>query len=90
MGDGQDIEKGLRLPLRVLEELERQFPAMWEESGVERNQLFARLHIRAGHAWKQRRHWRQCWRAYVGALGYSKAWRVWRWLIAATLLKRWS
>lgn len=90
MGDGQDIEKGLRLPLRVLEQLERQFPELWEEYGVERNQLFARLHIRAGHAWKQQRQWRQCCRAYAGALGYSQSWRVWRWIIAATLLKRWS
>jgi glycosyltransferase involved in cell wall biosynthesis len=90
MGAGQDIAKGLRLPLRVLEQLERQFPKVWDESEVDRNKLFARLHIRAGHAWKQQGQWLNCARAYGGALGYSPSWRVLRWIIAATLLKRWS
>ena len=90
MGDGRDIEKGLRLPLLVLEQHEREFPEVWRAYGVERDLLFARLHIRAGHAWKQRGEWLNCVRAYRRALSYSKQLRVWRWLAAATLLNRWS
>jgi glycosyltransferase involved in cell wall biosynthesis len=90
MGDGKDIEKGLQLPLRVLEQFEHQYPEVWQQCEVDRSLLFARLHIRAGHAWKHQGQWLNCARNYGRALGHSRSPRVLRWIIAATLLKRWS
>ncbi|QQS44845.1 MAG: glycosyltransferase [Acidobacteriota bacterium] len=90
MGEGGDIEKGLVLSMRALREIERQFPGMWSETGVDRNLLFARLFIRAGFAWKQKGEWSECLRKYAGALRISLRPRVFRWIIAATLLRRWS
>lgn len=90
MGAGADIEKGLRLSLTVLREIERQFPHLWDECGIKREMLFAKLHIRAGFAWKQQRQWRACLRQYGEALRHSRHWRVFRWLVAASILKRWS
>ncbi len=90
MGDGADIDKGLMLSMRAIREIERQFPRMWSETGVDRNLLFARLFIRAGFAWKQKGNWTECLRKYADALRISLKPRVFRWIIAASLLKRWS
>jgi glycosyltransferase involved in cell wall biosynthesis len=90
MGDGRNIDKGLNLALNVINEVEKLFPRMWEECGTDRNQLIARLHIRAGFAWKQRGFWKECFFKFAKALTYSPKPRVFRWIIAAGLLKRWS
>lgn len=90
MGEGSDIDKGLNLALRAIEEIERQYPEMWRETGVGKSELFARMHVRAGFAWKQRGEWGNCLRHYAGALGLSMHPRVFRWIAAATLLRRWS
>ncbi len=90
MGDGSDIDRGLNLSLAAIEEVEKLFPGMWEECRVDRNRLFARLQIRAGFAWKRRGDLNQCLRRYLKALSFSRHPRVFRWMIAATLLKRWS
>lgn len=90
MGDGSDIDKGLNLALRAIEEIERQYPEMWSETGVRKGELFARLHVRAAFAWKQRGEWLNCLKKYVEALGMSMHPRVFRWIAAATLLRRWS
>ncbi len=90
MGDGRDINKGLNLPIAAIREIERLHPGLWEEYQVDRQMLFARLHVRAGFAWKKRGDWGNCLLEYGEALGYSFRPRVFRWIIAATLLKRWS
>jgi glycosyltransferase involved in cell wall biosynthesis len=90
VGDGRDIEQGLRLTLTVLREVERLFPHMWDECQLDREMIFARLHIRAGFAWKRQKNWRACLRKYAEALRYSRRPRVFRWLLAASLLQRWS
>ncbi len=90
MGEGENIERGLRLPLRVLNEIERQFPDCWQECGVEREVLFARLTIRAGFAYKLRGEWLNCLKKFSEALRLRCNLRVLRWIVAATLLKRWS
>ncbi len=90
MGDGDNIEKSLRLPLRVLEEIETRFPDCWRECGTEKDVLFARLTIRAGFAYKQRGDWWNCLKKFRQALGHRCNLRVLRWIVAATLLKRWS
>jgi glycosyltransferase involved in cell wall biosynthesis len=90
LGGGQDIEKGLKYALVALLEFERQYPEVWMECGVERELLFARMHIRAGFAWKRRGAWARCLGQYKAALSESCRARVWRWIAAATLLPRWS
>ncbi len=90
MGEGDDIEKSLRLPLRALEEIERLFPDCWRECGMEKDVLFARLTIRAGFAYKQRGDWWNCLKKFRQALGHRCNVRVLRWIVAAILLKRWS
>lgn len=90
LGSGQDIEKGLKYALAALLEFERQYPEVWAECAVERELLFARMHIRAGFAWKQRGAWARCFSQYGAALRESCQFRVWRWLAAATLFSRWS
>lgn len=90
MGEGEDIERGLRLPLLALKETERLFPDCWQHCGVEREALLARLHIRAGFAWKQRGEWGKCLEKFRQALQLRFNFRVIRWIVAATLLKRWS
>lgn len=90
MGKGDNIEKSLRLPLRVLEEIETRFPDCWRECGTEKDVLFARLTIRAGFAYKQRGDWWNCLKKFRQALGHRCNLRVLRWIVAATLLKRWS
>ena len=90
MGDGRDIEKGLKLALTVLGRMEGRYPEMWEECGIDRNLLFARLHLRAGFAWKNAGHWGRCFLKYIDALKHSFRLRVFRWMVAATILKRWS
>lgn len=90
MGDGSNIDKGLNLVLAAIGEVEKLFPQMWEECGIDRNQLFARLQVRAGFAWKQQGAWKECLSKFAKALTYSRGPRVFRWIIAATLLKRWS
>ena len=90
MGDGENIERGLRLPLAALQEAERLFPDCWQHCGVEREVLFARLTIRAGFAYKQRGDWWNCLKKFAEALRLRCNLRVLRWIVAATLLKRWS
>ena len=90
LGNGQDIEKGLTFAQAALHEIEKQYPEIWEECAVDKTLLFAKLHIRAGFAWRRRGFWRNCLQHYYTALGYSHAPRVFRWIIAASLLKRWS
>lgn len=90
MGEGEDIERGLRLPLLALKETERLFPDCWQQCGVDREVLLARLHIRAGFAWKQKGEWRKCLEKFRQALKLRCNFRVIRWIVAATLLKRWS
>ncbi len=90
MGDGENIERGLRLPLRVLNEIERQFPNCWQRCGMDKQQLFARLTVRAGFAYKQRGEWLNCLQKFFEALKLRCNLRVIRWIVAAILLKRWS
>jgi glycosyltransferase involved in cell wall biosynthesis len=90
MGDGSDIEKGLRLVLAALSSIEARLPGMWEETGVDREALRARLHIRAGFAWKQRYAWGAALGHYREALRHWPHPRVLRWILAASLLQRWS
>ncbi len=89
-GNGYDIDKGLKLALAAIGEAEKQFPQMWEECQVDRDLLFARLHIRAGFAWKKRGNWKECMLRFAKAVNFSRNPRVFRWIIAATLLRRWS
>ncbi|MEK7831073.1 MAG: glycosyltransferase family A protein, partial [Acidobacteriota bacterium] len=90
MGDGEDIERGLRLPLLALNETERLFPDCWQQCGMEKDVLFARLTIRAGFAYKQRGEWLNCLKKFSEALKLRCNLRVIRWIVAASLLKRWS
>lgn len=90
LGDGRNIDKGLTYSLAALREVEKIFPKMWDECGVDRNLLFARMHIRAGFAWKQRGIWKECLLRFAKALTFSQRLKVFRWIAAATLLKRWS
>jgi glycosyltransferase involved in cell wall biosynthesis len=90
MGDSKDIDKWLRLTLAAVAEVEKIYPQMWAECGIDRNKLFARMHIRAGFAWKQSGDWKECFLRFGQALSISKKPRVIRWIIAAALLKRWS
>jgi len=90
MGDGGNIDKGMRLALAAICEVEKLFPNMWDECKIDRDLLFARLYIRAGFAWKQKGDWKECLSRFAGALKLSRNTRVFRWIIAATLLKRWS
>jgi glycosyltransferase involved in cell wall biosynthesis len=90
MGDGRDINKGLKLSISALEEIERLYPDVWEEQQVDREMLFARLHVRAGFAWKQRKNWQECSRKFAEAAGHSMNPQVFRWIAAAILLKQWS
>ncbi|MGE0132674.1 MAG: glycosyltransferase family 2 protein [Blastocatellales bacterium] len=90
MGDGSDINKGLNLSIAAIRETERLYPNLWEECQVDRDMLLAKLHIRAGFAWKRKSDWKQWAIKFREALGYSSKPRVFRWMIAATLLKRWS
>lgn len=90
MGDGADIDKGVRLSIAALREIERLHPEIWNEFAVDREMLFARLHIRAGFAWKQRRAWRQVSRQFREALRCRMHPRVVRWMAAAMILREWS
>ncbi len=90
MGDGSDIDKGVNLALAAIREVEKSYPEMWEECGIDRSLLFARMYIRAGFAWKQKGAWKECLLRYVKALRSSRNPKVLRWIAAATLLKRWS
>jgi glycosyltransferase involved in cell wall biosynthesis len=90
MGDGRDINKGLSLSIAAIHEIERLYPNLWREYQVDREKLFAKLHIRAGFAWKRKRDWKQCAARFREALGYSSNPIVFRWMAAAMLLKRWS
>jgi glycosyltransferase involved in cell wall biosynthesis len=90
MGDGSDINKGLKMSLAAIREIERLYPGLWEEYQVDREMLFARLHVRAGFAWKRKRNWKQCGIKFKEAVSYSLNPRVFRWMVAAMLLKRWS
>lgn len=90
MGDGQDINNGLTRSITALREMERQYPQVWTEQQVDRQLLLARLHVRAGFAWKQRQGWRESGRKFIEALSCSMHPRVFRWIAAAMLLKRWS
>jgi len=90
MGDGKDIEKGLKLALEVLRRTEERYPQMWVECGIDRELLFARLHVRAGFAWKNAGNWGRCLLKYANALRHRFKLRVLRWIVAATVLKRWS
>jgi glycosyltransferase involved in cell wall biosynthesis len=90
MGDGKDIDKGLALALTVLRTVEKQYPGMWVECGVDRNKLLARLYVRAGFAWKTRGDLGRCLLKFFGALRHSFTPRVFRWIVAAVVLKRWS
>jgi glycosyltransferase involved in cell wall biosynthesis len=90
MGAGEDIDKGLRLALVALGEIERRAPEIWEDCGVDRGRLHARLHLRAGFAWRRRGEWRRWLEQNLAALGCCAHPRVWRWMIAAALLRRWS
>jgi len=90
MGDGSDINKGLDLSIAAIREIERLYPDLWEEYQVNRKMLLARLHVRAGFAWKRKGAWKQCAIKFREALSHSSNPRVFRWMAAATLLKRWS
>jgi glycosyltransferase involved in cell wall biosynthesis len=90
MGAGDDVDRELRVSLQVLHSAENRSPGLWSEASVDRRLLIARLHIRAGFAWKKKHAWRNCVRRFSEALGYSKQPRVFRWIMAATLLQRWS
>ncbi|MDX2034603.1 MAG: glycosyltransferase [Blastocatellia bacterium] len=90
MGDGSDIDKGVRLSIEALREIERLHPEIWNEFDVDRELLFARLHVRAGFAWKQRRAWAQVARQFREALRWRRHPRVLRWMAAAMILREWS
>src|SRR5215510_12177762 len=90
MGDGRDIDKGLKLSIAALLEIERLYPNLWDECRVDRQKLLARLHVRAGFAWKRKGSWKRCAIKFREALSYSSKPRVFRWMVAALLLKRWS
>ncbi|MBK6798516.1 MAG: glycosyltransferase [Acidobacteria bacterium] len=90
MGEGRDIDKGLRLSIAAISETERLFPQIWQECKVDRGELFARLHIRAGFAWKKRGKLLEACRKYLAALSCSMHPRVFRWIVAATILRHWS
>ena len=90
MGDGSDINKGLNLSIAAIREIERLYPDLWEEYQVNREMLLARLHVRAGFAWKRKGSWKQCAVKFRDALSHSSKPRVFRWMAAAMLLKRWS
>ncbi len=90
VGDGGDINGGLKQSLAAIREVERLYPDLWEEYQVDREMLIARLHVRAGFAWKQKRDWKQCATKFSEALNYSLNPMVFRWMAAAMLLKRWS
>jgi glycosyltransferase involved in cell wall biosynthesis len=90
MGNGRDIDKGLTLSVAALRAMERLHPNVWNEQNVNREQLFARLHVRAAFAWKRRRDWIAMIRFFFKALKYNAHPRVFRWILAAMLLKRWS
>lgn len=90
MGSGDDIDKGLRLALAALKSVESLHAGIWEEYGVDRARLFARLNLRAGHAWKSRGAWRRWLEHNVEAWRQCNQPVVWRWMIAAALLRRWS
>ncbi len=90
MGDGREIEKGLALALAALSAVESRFPSMWEETQVQREALLARLHVRAAFAWKQRGAWGSCLSHYGKALRHWPHPRVLRWIVAASILPKWS
>lgn len=90
MGDGSDINKGLNLSMAALREVERLYPNLWQEYQVDREMLLAKLHVRAGFAWKRKGDWMQCAVKFGQALSHSSKPRVFRWIAAATLLKQWS
>lgn len=90
MGDGGNIDRGHDLAIAAIKEIERQFPQIWEETQVDRDLLFARLQIRAAFAWKERGQWRECLKRFARAFKITRKPRVFRWIIAASLLKRWS
>lgn len=90
MGTGADIEKGLRLALAAIGEIEAHHAEIWEEHGVDRARLMARLHLRAGHAWKKRGEWRRWLEHTISAGRHCHHPRVWRWMAAAAILRRWS
>ena len=90
MGSGTDIEKGLRLAKMALESIARRDPQIWKREGVDRGRLLARLHLRAGHAWRQRGEWGRWARHNLNALAECQHPRVWRWMVAAAILRRWS
>jgi glycosyltransferase involved in cell wall biosynthesis len=89
MGDSKET-KTPRLYIAALREMERLYPRLWEECELDRQKLFAKFHIRAGFAWKQKGEWKQLATEFREALRYSSKPRVFRWMVAAMLLKRWS
>ncbi len=89
-GAGKNIDRNLSAVMVALRELEEFCPTLWTDYEVDRELLFARLHIRAGFAWRQERQWGKCLEKFGQAIAQSKDPRVMRWIIAATVLKQWS
>jgi glycosyltransferase involved in cell wall biosynthesis len=90
VGGERDINRGLRDDFIALQIVEKLHPDLWQRTGVKRGQLFARLQLRAAHAWKCRRAWGQALVNLLAVFRYSRHPLVIRWMIAAVLLKRWS
>jgi glycosyltransferase involved in cell wall biosynthesis len=90
VGGDRDINRGLRDDLIALQTVEKLHTDLWQRTGVKRGRLFARLQLRAAHAWKRRRAWGRMLVGLFAAFRYSRHPLVIRWLIAALLLKRWS
>lgn len=90
MGEGQDIDSGLRLSLSAIHRIESVFPEIWETCEADKDLTFARLYIRAGFAWKQHGFWIKSLSKFITALNYSFTLKTLRWITAAILLKRWS
>lgn len=90
VGANWDINLGLRDAMIALQTMEKKHADIWQRTGVNRAQLFARLQIRAAHAWKLRRAWGKMVMKLIAAFHYSRHPLILRWMIASMLLKRWS
>lgn len=90
VGEGKNIDKGLAMALIAVFEIEKRYPDMWKKCDIQRELLIARLYVRAGFAWKNRQEWGKCLRKFAEALECSFSYKVFRWIVAASLLKRWS
>lgn len=90
IGNAKDINRCMTLALDALIEAEKSLPDMWHHHNIDKNMMLARIHIKTASLWKQKGNIVECAKKFREALSYCHDPIVFRWIIAAIVLKKWS